>query len=151
MAILIVAVVLLSISTYGVIKLKRFYFLLGYFLFSVLGITSLLPTYNDDPLLTLTTLAMLLVLAIVSFPARKNIADYNINAEAAPLIKSFMLRTLLILMTVNIIAIFLVKLDTNLPEGMTEDMKIYPMIMHGVFAVLPLVVLYKMSRMNLSK
>jgi hypothetical protein len=102
-------------------------------------------------MLMLTTLGMMIVLAIVSFPARKNIADYNINAEAAPLVKSFMLRSLLILTSVNIIAIFLVKLDTNLPEGMTEDMKIYPMIMHGVFAVLPLVVLYKMSRINLSK
>ena len=151
MAILIVALIITSISIYGVIKLKRFYFLLGYFLFSLLAITSLMPTYNEDPMLAMTSLGLFIVLAIISFPARKNISDYNINSEAVPLVKSFMMRTILSLTTVNVIAIFLVKLDTNLPEGMTEDMKIYPMIMHAVLALLPLIVLYKMSRMKMSE
>lgn len=150
MGILIVALIITSISIYGVIKLKRFYFLLGYFLFSLLAITSLMPTYNEDPMLAMTSLGLFIVLAIISFPARKNISDYKINSEAVPLVKSFMMRTILSLTTVNVIAIFLVKLDTNLPEGMTEDMKIYPMIMHAVLALLPLIVLYKMSRMKMS-
>ena len=151
MGILIVALIITSISIYGVIKLKRFYFLLGYFLFSLLAITSLMPTYNEDPMLAMTSLGLFIVLAIISFPARKNISDYKINSEAVPLVKSFMMRTILSLTTVNVIAIFLVKLDTNLPEGMTEDMKIYPMIMHAVLALLPLIVLYKMSRMKMSE
>lgn len=150
MGILIVALIITSISIYGVIKLKRFYFLLGYFLFSLLAITSLMPTYNEDPMLAMTSLGLFIVLAIISFPARKNISDYKINSEAVPLVKSFMMRTILSLTTVNVIAIFLVKLDTNLPKGMTEDMKIYPMIMHAVLALLPLIVLYKMSRMKMS-
>jgi len=151
MPILIIALIITSISIYGVIKLRRFYFMLGYFLFSILAITSLIPTITDDPILSLTSLALFLVLAIISFPARKNISDYDINIEAMPLIKSFMLRTLLSLTTINLIAIFLVKLDPNMPDGMTEDMKIYPMIMHAVLAALPLIALYKLSKAKLSK
>jgi hypothetical protein len=146
MEILIVAILISSISIYGTITLKRFYFLLGYFLFSLLAITSLIPTFNEDPYLTLTSLALFLVLAIISFPAKKNIADYEINKEAAPLIKSFMLKILFSLSSINFIAIFLVKYDTNMPEGITERMMIYPMIMHAVLGVLPFVVLYRMSK-----
>ena len=146
MEILIVAILISSISIYGTITLKRFYFLLGYFLFSLLAITSLIPTFDEDPYLALTSLALFLVLAIISFPAKKNITDYNINKEAAQLIKSFMLRTLFSLSSINFIAIFLVKYDTNMPEGITESMRIYPMIMHAVLGVLPIVVLYRMSK-----
>ena len=120
MEILIVAILISSVSIYGTITLKRFYFLLGYFLFSLLAITSLMPTFNENPYLTLTSLALFVVLAIISFPAKKNIADYNINKEAAPLIKSFMLRTLFSLSAINLIAIFLVKYDTNMPEGIKK-------------------------------
>lgn len=120
--------------------------MLGYFLFSLLAITSLMPAFSDDKYLALISLALFLVLAIISFPAKKNIADYEINAEARPLIKSLMLRTLLSLSVINLIAILLVKFDTNMPEGMTEDMKIYPMIMHGILGILPLYVLARMSQ-----
>ena len=95
MEILIVAILISSISIYGAITLKRFYFLLGYFLFSLLAISSLMPTFNEDPSLSITSLALFLVLGIISFPARKNIADYNINSEAALLVKSLILRILL--------------------------------------------------------
>lgn len=149
MEILIFAILISSVSIYGTITLKRFYFLLGYFLFSLLAITSLMPTFNENPYLTLTSLALFVVLAIISFPAKKNITDYNINKEAAPLIKSFMLRTLFSLSAINFIAIFLVKYDTNMPEGITESMRIYPMIMHAVLGVLPIVVLYRMSKMKI--
>ena len=91
MEILIVAVLISSISIYGTIKLKRFYFMLGYFLFSILAITSLMPTFNEDPYLSITSLALFLVLGIISFPSKKNIADYKINSEAVPLVKSFFL------------------------------------------------------------
>ena len=94
MEILIVAIIISCISIYGTIKLKRFYFMLGYFLFSILALTSLIPNFSDDPYLTITSLALFSVLGIISFPARKNIADYEINSEAMPLVKSFMLRTL---------------------------------------------------------
>ena len=151
MAILIVAILISSISIYGAFKLQRFYFMLGYFLFSILAITSLIPNFKEDPMLTITSLALFLVLGIITFPARKNIADYDINPEAAPLIKSFMLRTLLSLSTINILAIFLVKYYPNMPEGITESMRIYPMIMHAVLGILPIIVLIRMSKMNLSK
>ena len=146
MEILIVAILISSISIYGTITLKRFYFMLGYFLFSLLAITSFIPTFDNDPYLALTTLALFLVLAILSFPAKKNIADYNINNEAAPLVKSFVLRTLFSLSVINLIAIFLVKYDSNLPEGITESMRIIPMIMHAVLGILPIVVLFRMSK-----
>ena len=77
---------------------------------------------------------------------KKNIADSNINPEAVPLVKSFVLRTLLSLSVINFLAILLVKYDTNMPEGISEDMKIYPMIMHGVLGLLPLIALYRMSQ-----
>jgi len=146
MEILIVAIVISAISIYGAVMLKRLYFLLGYFLFSILALTSLIPTYNDDKMLALTSIALFLVMGIISFPAKKNISDYEMNAEAKPLIKSFMLKTLLSLSAVNLIAILLVKFDPNMPEGITESMRIYPMIMHGVLGILPLFVLFRMSQ-----
>ena len=146
MEILIIAILISSISIYGTITLKRFYFMLGYFLFSILAISSLMPTFNEDLYLTLTSLALFLVLAIISFPGKKNISDYKINSEAAPLIKSFVLRTLLSLSTINFIAIFLVKYDTNMPEGITESMRIYPMVMHAVLGMLPFIVLFRLSK-----
>lgn len=146
MEILIVAILISSISIYGTITLKRFYFLLGYFLFSLLAISSLMPTFNEDPSLSITSLALFVVLGIISFPARKNIADYNINSEAAPLVKSLVLRILLSLSVINFLAILLVKYDQNMPEGITESMRIYPMVMHAVLGILPLIVLFRMSR-----
>ena len=146
MAILIVAILISSISIYGAITLKRFYFLLGYFLFSLLAISSLMPTFNEDPSLSITSLALFVVLGVISFPARKNIADYNINSEAAPLVKSLVLRILLSLSVINFLAILLVKYDQNMPEGITESMRIYPMVMHAVLGILPLIVLFRMSR-----
>ena len=148
MEILIVAILISSISIYGAIKLRRLYFMLGYFLFSILAITSLMPVFSDDPYLAITSLALFLVMGIISFPAKKNIADYNVNREALPLVKSFMLKTLLSLSIINILAIFLVKYDTNMPEGITEEMRIIPMIMHGVLGVLPMIVLFRLSKMN---
>jgi len=145
MEILIVAIVISCISIYGTIKLKRFYFMLGYFLFSILALTSLIPNFNEGPYLTITSLALFTVLGIISFPAKKNIADYTINSEAMPLVKSFMLRTLFSLFVINVLAIFLVKYDPNMPEGITESMRVYPMIMHGVLALLPIIVLIRMS------
>ena len=146
MEILIVAIIISAISIYGAVMLKRLYFLLGYFLFSLLALTSLIPTYNDDKMLALTSIALFLVMGIISFPAKKNISDYEINDEAKPLVKSFMLKTLLSLSAVNLIAILLVKYDPNMPDGITESMRIYPMIMHGVLGVLPLYVLVRMSQ-----
>ena len=144
MEILIVAIIISCISIYGTIKLKRFYFMLGYFLFSILALTSLIPNFSDEPYLTITSLALFSVLGIISFPA-SNIADYEINSEAMPLVKSFMLRTLFTLFVINVLAIFLVKYDPNMPEGITESMRIYPMIMHAVLAILPVIVLVRMS------
>ena len=119
--------------------------MLGYFLFSILALTSLIPNFSDDSYLTITSLALFSVLGIISFPAKKNIADFNINSEAMPLIKSFMLRTLLSLFIINVLAIFLVKFDPNMPDGITESMRIYPMIMHAVLATLPIIILIRMS------
>ena len=146
MEILIVAIVISAISIYGAVMLKRLYFLLGYFLFSILALTSLIPTYNDDKMLALTSIALFLVMGIISFPAKKHISDYKMNEEAKPLVKSFMLKTLRSLSAVNLIAIFLVKFDPNMPEGITESMRIYPMIMHAVLGILPLFVLFRMSQ-----
>ena len=146
MEILIVAIIISAISIYGAVMLKRLYFLLGYFLFSLLALTSLIPTYNDDKMLALTSIALFLVMGIISFPAKKNISDYEINDESKSLVKSFMLKTLLSLSAVNLIAILMVKYDHNMPDGITESMRIYPMIMHGVLGVLPLYVLVRMSQ-----
>jgi hypothetical protein len=105
-----------------------------------------MPIFNEDPSLSITSLALFVVLGIISFPVRKNIADYNINSEAAPLVKSLVLRILLSLSVINLLAILLVKYDQNMPEGITESMRIYPMVMHAVLGILPLIVLFRMSR-----
>ena len=136
MEILIVAILISSISIYGTITLKRFYFLLGYFLFSLLAISSLMPIFNEDPSLSITSLALFVVLGIISFPARKNIAHYNINSEAALLVKSLVLRILLSLSVINFLAILLVKYDQNMSEGITESMIIYPMVTHAALGIL---------------
>ena len=148
MEILIIAILISAISIYGAVMLKRLYFLLGYFLFSLLALSSLIPTFNNDKILSLTSIALFLVMGIISFPAKKNISDYEMNEEAKPLIKSFMLKTLLSLSVINIIAIFMVKFDPNMPEGITESMRVYPMIMHGVLGVLPLYIIVKMSQLS---
>ena len=148
MEILIIAILISAISIYGAVMLKRLDFVLGNFLFSLLALSSLIPTFNDDKMLSLTSIALFLVMGIISFPAKKNISDYEMNEEAKPLIKSFMLKTLLSLSVVNIIAIFMVKFDPNMPEGITESMRVYPMIMHGVLGVLPLYVIVKMSQLS---
>ena len=146
MELLIIAIAISAISIYGAVMLKRLYFLLGYFLFSLLALSSFVPTFNDDKMLSLTSIALFLMMGILSFPAKKNIGDYEMNEEAKPLIKSFMLKTLLSLSAVNIVAIFLVKFDPNMPEGISESMRIYPMIMHGILGILPLYVIVKMSQ-----
>ena len=148
MEILIIAILISAISVYGAVMLRRLYFLLGYFLFSLLALSSLIPTFNNDKILSLTSIALFLVMGIISFPAKKNISDYEMNEEAKPLIKSFMLKTLLSLSVINIIAIFMVKFDPNMPEGITESMRVYPMIMHGVLGVLPLYIIVKMSQLS---
>jgi len=71
MELLIIAIVISAISIYGAVMLKRLYFLLGYFLFSLLAISSFIPTFNDDKMLSLTNLALFLMMGIISFPAKK--------------------------------------------------------------------------------
>ena len=94
--------------------------MLGYFLFSLLAISSLMPTFNEGPLSYFNLIGFISCFGYNIFSREKNISDYKINSEAAPLIKSFVLRTLLSLSTINFIAIFLVKYDTNMPEGIRK-------------------------------
>lgn len=150
MAILIIAILVSGISIYGALTMKRFFFLLGYFLFSILAVTSLLPSFGNDKLLAITTMALMVVLAIISFPARKNILDYKINDEAKPLLKSFAVKNLLALSAINFFAVFIVLYDTNMPEGMTENMRSIPMVMHGILGVLPVYVMFNIIRSNSS-
>lgn len=148
MGILIVAILISAISIYGAAMLKRFYFMLGYFLFSLLAISSLIPSFSEDKYLAVMSLALFLVMAIITFPAKRNIADYEINDEAKPLVKSFVVRTLLSLSVINVLAILLVKYDPNMPEGISDSMRIVPMIMHAVLGLLPIYALVRMSRVQ---
>ena len=87
MEILIITILISAISIYGAVMLKRLYFLLGYFLFSLLALSSLIPTFNNDKMLSLTSIALFLVMGIISFPAQKNIGDYEMNEEVKHLVK----------------------------------------------------------------
>ena len=148
MEILIVAVLISSISIYGALAQKRLFFKLGYFLFSILAVTSLVPSFDTDPLLSITTLALMLTIGILSFPGKTNLSDYTLNEEAKGLVKSFQTRTLLSLSVINLLAVFIVKWDPNMPEGITENMRIIPMIMHGILGILPLYVLLGKSKIK---
>ena len=41
-----------------------------------------MPRLAEDPMLSITSLALFLVLGIISFPAKKNITDYNVNSSS---------------------------------------------------------------------
>jgi len=148
MEILIVAVLISSISIYGALAQKRLFFKLGYFLFSILAVTSLVPSFDTDPLLSITTLALMFTIGILSFPGKTNLSDYTLNEEAEGLVKSLHTRTLLSLSVINLLAVFIVKWDPNMPEGITENMRLIPMIMHGILGILPLYVLLGKSKIK---
>ena len=41
--------------------------------------------------------------------------------------------------------------DTNMPEGITEEMRIIPMVMHGILGLLPLLVLFRMQKAKIGE
>ena len=142
MEILITALLIAAISVYGALTLKRLYFLLDIFFFIAGNYVNY--ALHEENKFCIDLFSAISCAIIISFPA-KNIADYRLD-NAKPLVKSFMIRILLSLSAINNIAIFLVKFDPNMPEGIPESLRIVPMIMHGVLGVLPFYVLFKMSR-----
>jgi hypothetical protein len=69
-----VAAVPVLVSLYGVIKRQRFFFLLGYFLFSLIVIPDQLSTYlsDDGTALNLALALIWLLQAIIAFPNKLN-------------------------------------------------------------------------------
>ena len=83
-----VAAVPVLVSLYGVIKRQRFFFLLGYFLFSLIVIPDQLSTYlsDDGTALNLALALIWLLQAIIAFPNK-------LNYDGSKVFRSFAIKT----------------------------------------------------------
>ena len=140
-ALVLIATIPVFISLYGVIKKQRFFFLLGYFLFSFLVVPDEISRYIDSPDISHILFAVVFGLqAILTFPNK-------LNYDGTKVFKSFGIKTMASLFLINIIAALLINLH---PESLVEDVPNngqtlnIAMIIHGVFALIPLVGCYLM-------
>ncbi|MAU75370.1 MAG: hypothetical protein CL831_00685 [Crocinitomicaceae bacterium] len=140
-ALVLIATIPVFISLYGVIKKQRFFFLLGYFLFSFLVVPDEISRYIESPDISHILFAVVFGLqAILTFPNK-------LNYDGTKVFKSFGIKTMSSLFLINVIAVLLINLH---PESLVEDVQNngqtlnIAMIIHGVFALIPLVGCYLM-------
>ena len=140
-ALVLIATIPVFISLYGVIKKQRFFFLLGYFLFSFLVIPDEISRYIASPDISHILFATVFGLqAILTFPNK-------LNYDGTKVFKSFGIKTMLSLFLINIIAVLLINLH---PESLIDDIQEngqtlnIAMIIHGVFTLMPLIGCYLM-------
>ena len=140
-ALVLIATLPVFVSLYGVIKKQRFFFLLGYFLFSFLVLPDEISRYFDSPDISHILFATIFGLqAILAFPNK-------LNYDGSKVFKSFGIKTMLALFLINMIAVLLINLH---PEALVADVQsnghtlTIAMIIHGVFAFIPLIGCYLM-------
>jgi hypothetical protein len=130
-AMIIVALVPVLISIYGVISRQRFYFLMGYFLYGILVFGAEFQKFMaNDELSHLLVAGLWGLQAILAFPNK-------LNYDGTKVFKLFALKTFLSLFVINLIGIFVVKGDETVPS-----MAVY---LHGILMVLPALGFYLMS------
>ena len=126
------------LALYGVIRRKRMFFLLGYFLYSLIVIPNEIMTYAANGEIAHLSYAFLwFVQAILAFPNK-------LNYDGTKVFKSFGVKVFLSLSAVNFFGILLVQAMPVSLE-LTETSKNIAALYHAVLALLPLAGLFLMS------
>ena len=126
------------LALYGVIRRKRMFFLLGYFLYSLIVIPNEIMTYAANGEIAHLSYAFLwFVQAILAFPNK-------LNYDGTKVFKSFGVKVFLSLSAVNLFGILLIQAMPVSLE-LTETSKNIAELYHAVLALLPLAGLFLMS------
>lgn len=116
------------IAFFGVLKKKRFYFLLGYTLYSFLVVPVELNSFVlSGKFIHLMVAALWFAQFIIAFPN-------SINYDGSKVFKLFDVKVFLSLMVINIIGVFVV-----LNNPMINNICVY---YHAILATLPIVATY---------
>ncbi len=106
----IVPAIPVLITLYGVIARKRFFFLLGFTLYGFLVVPAEMNSYfSNGELSHLIVAALWMAQIIISFPNK-------LNYDGTKVFKSFAVKTFLALIIINVIGVFIVKNDPNIPD-----------------------------------
>ena len=98
------------ITLYGVIVRKRFFFLLGFTLYGFIVVPAEMNSYfSNGELSHLIVAALWMAQIIISFPNK-------LNYDGTKVFKSFAVKTFLALIIINVIGVFIVKNDPNIPD-----------------------------------
>ena len=134
----IVAGIPTLLALYGVIRRKRMFFLLGYFLYSLIVIPNEIMTYAANGEIAHLSYAFLwFVQAVLAFPNK-------LNYDGTKVFKSFGIKVFLSLSAVNLFGILLIQAMPVSIE-LTETSKNIAALYHAVLALLPLAGLFLMS------
>lgn len=126
------------LALYGVIRRKRMFFLLGYFLYSLIVIPNEIMTYAANGEIAHLSYAFLwFVQAVLAFPNK-------LNYDGTKVFKSFGVKVFLSLSAVNLFGILLIQAMPVSLE-LTETSKNIAALYHAVLALLPLAGLFLMS------
>jgi len=130
-----VAAVPVLVSLYGVIKRKRFFFLLGYFLFSLIVIPDQLSSYlsEDGSALNLALALIWLLQAIIAFPNK-------LNYDGSKVFRSFAIKTFISLALINVFAVLLTQTDSSIDEGTRTAAGLF----HAILVLFPVIATYLM-------
>jgi hypothetical protein len=100
----------LLVTLYGVIVRKRFFFLLGFTLYGFIVVPAELNSYfSSGELSHLIVAALFGAQIIIAFPNK-------LTYDGSKAYKFFAVKTFLALIIVNVIGVFVVKNDPNIPD-----------------------------------
>ncbi len=130
-----VAAIPVLVSLYGVIKRQRFFFLLGYFLFSLIVIPDQLSTYasEDGSALNLALALIWMLQAIIAFPNK-------LNYDGSKVFRSFAIKTFISLALINVFAVLLTQTDSSIDEGTRTAAGLF----HAILVLFPVIATYLM-------
>ena len=118
------------LTAFGVLKKKRFFFLLGYTLYSLMVVTAELYSYASSGDFSHFMIASLFFAQlIIAFPNK-------LNDDGSKVFKLFTIKLFLCLVVINIIGVFVV-----LNDPIVNDICAY---YHALLAFLPIVVIFLM-------
>ena len=135
---IIVAGIPTLLALYGVIRRKRMFFLLGYFVYSLIVIPNEIMTYAANGEIAHLSYAFLwFVQAVLAFPNK-------LNYDGTKVFKSFGVKVFLSLSAINLFGILLVQ-AMPISLELTETTKNIAALYHGILALLPLAGLFLMT------
>ncbi len=126
----IVAGIPVLITLFGVIKRKRFFFLLGYFLYALLVVGAEMNNYMEtNAMQHLMIAALWAVQGALAFPNK-------LNYDGSKVFKSFAIKTFIAFILINLIGIFVAKDSEAVPKAAEYY--------HGILMVFPMIATFLM-------